>query len=108
MARRRSRRGARRGRSYARKARSFGGGKKGGIGINLSMEYLIGLGASFFLKDDSGAITKAATIGAIAPVTGIGKIKAASQGYMSGKLIQAYTGFGLNLGGSSKTSGNVV
>lgn len=81
-------------------------GRKGGIGLSLSTEYLIGMAASFFVK--SPAINTIIPVVAVAPVRGIGQVKAVAQGYMLGNILQAFTGFGLNLGSSSGNGGNTV
>lgn len=86
-----------------RSGRRYSKGKKGGIGLSLSTEYLAGIAASFFVK--SPALNTIIPVVAVAPVKGIGQVKAVAQGYMLGNILQAFTGFGLNLGNSSSGNG---
>lgn len=92
----------RRFRSYAGRARRFGSrawGRAKGFGI--STPWLIGAVAGFmnFLPVPGNI----ALIAAVAPVKGLGAIKAGAQGYIGGQLIRSMIG---GTGSSAASSGS--
>lgn len=87
----------RRGRFRARASRKSGLGMSfGKIGFKLSPTFLLGAVLGFTNLDEK-LPTELVTLGAVAPVSGIGAIKGACQGIFVGNLVQKFTG-GASLG----------
>lgn len=100
---------------YYQRARTVWKGKrynKGGFGVYANGAYFAGAGASL-LPINLPPIAQAVITGiAVAPVKLPYGIKMACQGFVSGKLIQQFTGNPLaamlNGGNNSAASGNVI
>lgn len=95
----------RRGRGYRR---SYFVGSNKGTGLKLTMPFLAGVAGSFVIPASStnGMVDTAIIAAAVAPVSGIGTVKGAAQGYILGKLLQTFIGNPLAQSGNS--GNNVV
>jgi hypothetical protein len=85
--------------SYARRAYRFGGRSYGGkMGLNISPAFLAGMAIGFTDLDQK--IPGQLVLGtAVAPIKGIGTIKAGAQGIIFGNLLQTIKNGGLSASG---------
>jgi len=79
---------------------------RGGFGVGMNPQFLIGLAASFLPVNIPPIANTAIAAAAVAPIKLPGGIKMGAQGYIMGKLIQQFTGNPLT--GGSSNGGNTI